>query len=308
MIELDHVSRQYGARKAVDDLSLSVERGELFVLIGPSGSGKSTALKLINRLIEPSAGTIRIDGEDVRQLAPEMLRRRIGYVFQSISLFPHWTVERNIATVPELLGWPKAKMLDRAHELLTLLKLDPDRFRDKYPHELSGGEQQRVGVARALAARPDILLMDEPFGALDPITRAALQDEIARIHAESGTTIVFVTHDMDEALKLATRIAIMAQGQLVQIGAPTELLSAPASDFVRNFIGREDLGVRLLSLEPVASRLRQGETAPGEPIPASANLRQALSEMIAQGTDRLSVVDDHGKRVGALTLADLARS
>jgi len=308
MIELDHVSKQYGAGRAVDDLSLTIGRGELFVLIGPSGSGKSTALKIINRLIEPSAGAIRIEGEDVRQLAPEMLRRRIGYVFQSIGLFPHWTVERNITTVPELLGWPKAKMLDRASELLTLLKLDPASFRDKYPHELSGGEQQRVGVARALAARPDILLMDEPFGALDPLTRAALQEEIARIHAESGTTIVFVTHDMDEALKLASRIAILAHGKLVQIGAPTELLSAPATEFVRNFIGREDLGVRLLSLEPVASRLRQGETAPGEPIPASANLRQALSEMIAQGTDRLSVIDDDGRRVGALTLADLARS
>ena len=307
MIDLDHVSKHYGGKAAVDDLSLTISRGELFVLIGPSGSGKSTALKLINRLIESSAGTIRIDGEDIRKLAPEMLRRRIGYVFQSIGLFPHWTVERNISTVPELLGWTKSRMRERATELLTLLKLDPESFRGKYPHQLSGGEQQRVGVARALAAHPDILLMDEPFGALDPITRSTLQDEIARIHAESGTTIVFVTHDMDEALKLASRIAILAQGKLVQIGAPTELLSAPATEFVRNFIGREDLGVRLLALEPVANRLRQGESAPGEPIPASANLRQALSEMIAQHTDRLSVVDDDGRRVGALALEDLAR-
>jgi osmoprotectant transport system ATP-binding protein len=242
----------------------------------------------------------------VRDVEPVTLRRRIGYVFQSIGLFPHWTVERNICTVPELLGWPKAKMRDRATELLILLHLDPAIFRHKYPHQLSGGEQQRVGVARALAAQPEILLMDEPFGALDPITRAALQEEIARIHGESRTTIVFVTHDMDEALRLASRIAIMAGGRLVQEGTPVELLSAPATDFVRDFIGREDLGVRLLSLQPVASRLRQGEAGAGEPIPASANLRQALSEMIAQRTDRLSVVDENGRRVGALALEDLA--
>jgi osmoprotectant transport system ATP-binding protein len=307
MIELDHASRYFGAKAAVDSLSLAIARGEFFVLIGPSGSGKSTALKLINRLIGLSAGSVRIDGKDVLHFRPEELRRRMGYVFQSIGLFPHWTVERNICTVPELLGWPKARMRDRATELLVRLKLDPGRFRAKYPHQLSGGEQQRVGVARALAANPEILLMDEPFGALDPITRGALQDEIARIHAESGTTIVFVTHDMDEALKLASRVAILDQGRLVQTGTPAELLSTPATAFVRDFIGREDLGVRLLSLEPVTSRLRRGETAPGEPIASSASLRQALSEMIAQGTDRLAVVDSGGRRLGVLTLADLAR-
>jgi osmoprotectant transport system ATP-binding protein len=307
MIELDRVSKQYGARAAVDALSLTIERGEFFVVIGPSGSGKSTTLKLINRLAELSAGSVRIDGEDVLLFKAEELRRRMGYVFQSIGLFPHWTVERNISTVPELLGWPKTKIRDRATELLTLLKLDPNSFRSKYPHQLSGGEQQRVGVARALAANPDILLMDEPFGALDPITRGALQEEIARIHAESRTTIVFVTHDIDEALKLASRIAILEQGRLVQMGTPVELLSAPATDFVRDFVGREDLGIRLLSVEPVASRLRKGEAAPGEPIAASASLRQALSQMIARGTDRLAVVDSSGRRLGVLTLADLTR-
>jgi osmoprotectant transport system ATP-binding protein len=307
MIELDRVSKQYGAKAAVDALSLTIERGELFVVIGPSGSGKSTTLKLINRLVALSAGSVRIDGEDVLLFKAEQLRRRMGYVFQSIGLFPHWTVERNICTVPELLGWPKMKIRDRATELLTLLKLDPDSFRGKYPHQLSGGEQQRVGVARALAANPDILLMDEPFGSLDPITRGALQEEIARIHAESRTTIVFVTHDIDEALKLASRIAILEQGRLVQTGTPVELLSAPATDFVRDFVGREDLGIRLLSVEPVASRLREGETAPGKPVAASASLRQALSQMIAQGTDRLAVVDASGRRVGVLTLADLTR-
>ncbi|HEX2114608.1 MAG TPA: ABC transporter ATP-binding protein [Alphaproteobacteria bacterium] len=306
MIELDRVSKRYGARAAVDGLSLMVERGEFFVVIGPSGSGKSTTLKLINRLVALSAGSIRIDGEDVLRFKAEELRRRMGYVFQSIGLFPHWTVERNIGTVPELLGWPKAKIRDRATELLTLLKLDPDGFRGKYPHQLSGGEQQRVGVARALAANPGILLMDEPFGAVDPITRGALQEEIARIHAESRTTIVFVTHDIDEALKLASRIAILEQGRLVQIGTPADLLSAPATDFVRDFVGREDLGVRLLSVEPVANRVRDGD-APGEPIAASASLRQALSRMIAQGTDRLAVVDADGRRLGVLMLADLTR-
>lgn len=306
MIELEHVSKKYGAKAAVDGISLTIGRGEFFVVIGPSGSGKSTLLKMINRLIPATSGAIRVDGEDVGRFKPEMLRRRMGYVFQSIGLFPHWTVERNIRTVPDLLGWPEQKSRDRAMELLSLLKLDPS-FRRKYPHQLSGGEQQRVGVARALAAKPEILLMDEPFGALDPITRATLQDEIARIHAESGTTIVFVTHDMSEALKLASRIAVMEHGRVVQTATPAELLRSPATDFVREFVGREDLGLRLLSLQPVASRLRRGDSAPGASIAATASLRQALSEMIAQGTDRLAVVDAGGRRVGVLTLADVVR-
>jgi osmoprotectant transport system ATP-binding protein len=307
MIEFDHVTKRYGASAAVDDVSLAVANGEFFVVIGPSGSGKSTMLKMINRLIPWSAGAIRVNGEDVRHFKAEELRRHMGYVIQSVGLFPHWTVERNIATVPELLGWPKAKIRDRATELLSLLKLDPKRFRGKYPHQLSGGEQQRVGVARALAARPDILLMDEPFGALDPISRATLQAEIARIHAESGTTIVFVTHDMEEALKLASRIAIVHHGRLVQIGTPLELLTAPSTDFVRDFIGSEDYGIKLLSVEPVANRLRSGGTAPGEPVAVTATLRQALSQMIAQGTDRLAVVDPEGRPLGTLNLADLLR-
>jgi osmoprotectant transport system ATP-binding protein len=307
MIEFDRVSKEYGASTAVDGLSLAIAKGEFFVVIGPSGSGKSTMLKMINRLIPATSGSIRINGEDISRFRGEDLRRRMGYVIQSVGLFPHWTVERNIATVPELLGWPKAKIGDRVAELMTLLKLDPDGFRRKYPHQLSGGEQQRVGVARALAANPDILLMDEPFGALDPITRATLQEEIARIHGESRTTIVFVTHDMDEALKLSSRIAIVEQGRLVQTGTPLELLAAPATDFVREFVGRDDLGLRLLSVEPVASRVRAGETAPGEAIAATASLRQALSQMIAQGTDRLGVVDAAGRQLGVLKLADLVR-
>jgi osmoprotectant transport system ATP-binding protein len=307
MIELDGVSKQYGDLPVVAGVSFTIGKGEFFVVIGPSGSGKSTTLKMINRLVPSSAGLIRLEGQDIRDFKPEQLRRRMGYVFQSIGLFPHWTVERNVATVPELLGWPKAQIQSRVAELLTLLKLDPDGFGRKYPHQLSGGEQQRVGVARALAARPDVLLMDEPFGALDPVTRASLQEEIVRIHGDSGTTIVFVTHDIDEALKLASRIAILEQGRLVQTGTPRELLSAPATDFVRDFVGRDDHGIRLLSVEPVSNRLRAGKVAPGEPIADSASLRQALSQMISRGTDRLGVVDASGRNLGVLELADLAR-
>jgi osmoprotectant transport system ATP-binding protein len=307
MIELDGVSKQYGDLPVVAGVSFTIGKGEFFVVIGPSGSGKSTTLKMINRLVPSSAGLIRLEGQDIRDFKPEELRRRMGYVFQSIGLFPHWTVERNVATVPELLGWPKAQIRRRVAELLTLLKLDPDGFGRKYPHQLSGGEQQRVGVARALAARPDVLLMDEPFGALDPVTRASLQEEIVRIHGDSGTTIVFVTHDIDEALKLASRIAILEQGRLVQTGTPRELLAAPATDFVRDFVGRDDHGIRLLSVEPVSNRLRAGKVAPGEPIADSASLRQALSQMISRGTDRLGVVDASGRNLGVLELADLAR-
>jgi osmoprotectant transport system ATP-binding protein len=307
MIELDGVSKQYGDLPVVAGVSFTIGKGEFFVVIGPSGSGKSTTLKMINRLVPSSAGLIRLEGQDIRDFKPEQLRRRMGYVFQSIGLFPHWTVERNVATVPELLGWPKAQIQSRVAELLTLLKLDPDGFGRKYPHQLSGGEQQRVGVARALAARPDVLLMDEPFGALDPVTRASLQEEIVRIHGDSGTTIVFVTHDIDEALKLASRIAILEQGRLVQTGTPRELLATPATDFVRDFVGRDDHGIRLLSVEPVSNRLRAGKVAPGEPIADSASLRQALSQMISRGTDRLGVVDASGRNLGVLELADLAR-
>jgi osmoprotectant transport system ATP-binding protein len=307
MIELERVTKRYGAMVAVDAVSLAIPTGAFCVLIGSSGAGKSTTLRMINRLIAPSEGMIRIDGRDAASVKPEELRRRMGYVIQSIGLFPHWTVERNIGAVPALLGWPAARIGDRVGELLSLLKLDPEAVRHKYPHQLSIGQQQRIGIARALAADPDLLLMDEPFGALDPITRDALQAEIARIHAASRKTIVFVTHDMDEALKLATEIAIMDRGRLVQVGTPLDLLTAPVNDFVRDFVGREDLGMRLLSVEKVALRLRRGETAPGEPISEEASLRQALSQMIARGSDRIAVVDAAGRARGVLHLADLVR-
>ena len=197
MIELEHISKRYDGRPVVDDLSLTVPDGAFCILLGPSGCGKSTTLRMINRLVPFDSGAIRIAGEDIRDVPEEALRRRIGYAIQSIGLFPHWTVEDNIATVPRLLNWPGRRIRDRVTELLELLRLDPESYRRKYPHQLSGGEQQRIGVARALAADPELLLMDEPFGAVDPITRDALQNEIARIHAATKKTIVFVTHDIE---------------------------------------------------------------------------------------------------------------
>jgi osmoprotectant transport system ATP-binding protein len=306
MIEFEQVDKQVGGAKIVDGLSFAVAGGEFFVLIGPSGSGKSTTLKLINRLIERSAGSIRFAGQDIARFRPADLRRRMGYAIQSIGLFPHRTVEQNIATVPRLLGWPRPRIAARVGELMRLLQLD-ERWRRRYPHQLSGGQQQRVGVARALAADPDVLLMDEPFGALDPITREALQGEIARIHRETGKTIVFVTHDMPEALKLASRIAVMDRGRLLQVGTPQELLRFPASEFVRAFVGQNDLGIKLLSVERVAERLRAGERAPGPPIGLDATLDQALSRMVERGTDRLAVADASGRHLGAVLLADLPR-
>src|SRR5438132_8623138 len=256
MIEIDNVTKCYGDRRVVDRLALTVPAGNFCVLLGSSGCGKSTTLKMINRLIAADAGQIRIAGEDIATVPAEQLRRRIGYAIQSIGLFPHWTVEDNIATVPHLLKWPRARRGERVTELLEMFRLEPKTYRGKYPHQLSGGEQQRVGVARALAADPELLLMDEPFAAVDPITRDALQAELARIHRETIKTIVFVTHDIEEALRLATMIAIMDHGRIVQLGTPTEILEQPANDFVRDFVGRHGLGLKLLSVRKVADRLR----------------------------------------------------
>jgi osmoprotectant transport system ATP-binding protein len=307
MIEIESVSKIYHGRAVVDDLSLTVPDGAFCVLLGPSGCGKSTTLRMINRLIAADAGTIRIDGEDVANLPEAALRRRIGYAIQSTGLFPHWRVEDNIATVPRLLGWPRGRIGDRVTELLELFRLDPETYRRKYPHELSGGEQQRVGVARALAADPDLLLMDEPFAAVDPITRDALQAELARIHRATGKTIVFVTHDIDEALRLATDIAILDRGRLAQFAAPLALLENPASDFVRDFVGTQGIGLKLLSVRQVGERIRPGETAEGDPIAADASLRDALSVMTARGVSMLPVADEAGEVVGTIALADLVK-
>ncbi|MCX3308815.1 ABC transporter ATP-binding protein [Pantoea vagans] len=304
MIEFDGVSRAFNGKAAVKDLSLQVAKGEFCVLLGTSGSGKSTTLKMINRLVEFDSGEIRFAGESIRQLDARTLRRRMGYAIQSIGLFPHWTVRKNIATVPVLLGWSRAQIDERIAALLALLNLDAQLL-NRYPHQLSGGQQQRVGVARALAADPEVLLMDEPFGALDPVTRGLLQQEMLRIHRLSGRTIVLVTHDIDEALTLADRIVLMDNGEIVQQGRPAELLTQPKNDFVRDFFGRSEMGVRLLSLEQVGNAVRRGEWLAGEPIAAALTLRDALSQFIARRTDKLPVVDDQQQPLGVLHFGDL---
>ena len=307
MIELQHVSKAFGPTQAIEDLSLTVARGEFTVLIGSSGSGKSTTLKMMNRLIEHDSGRILFAGEEIRSFRPEAIRRRMGYAIQSIGLFPHWTVEKNIATVPELLQWPGARIRARVTELLALLGLDPALYRGRYPHQLSGGQQQRVGVARALAGDPEVLLMDEPFGSLDPLTREALQQELARIHRASGKTIVLVTHDIDEALRLATRIVLLDHGRVVQTGTPLQIVAQPASEFVTDFVGRGEIGIKLLGLETVADRVRRNESADGAPIAETLTLRDALSLFVARQVDRLTVVDAAGRPTGCLHFSDLLK-
>ena len=252
MIRLDGVGKRYpDGTVAVHELDLDVPEGELVVLVGPSGCGKSTTLKMVNRLIEPTSGRILLDGEDVTHADPVQLRRRMGYVIQQTGLFPHQTVATNVATVPRLLGWDKRRVRDRVHDLLGLVGLDPAQFADRYPHQLSGGQRQRVGVARALAADPPVLLMDEPFGAVDPIVRDRLQAEFVRLQREVRKTVLFVTHDLDEAVRLGDRIAVFADGgHLEQYDAPTRLLGAPATDFVKQFVG-SDRGLKRLSVTAI---------------------------------------------------------
>lgn len=266
MIELRQVVKRYGEVTAVRGIDLHVERGELLVLIGPSGCGKTTTLKMINRLIEPTSGTILVGGQDTATVDRQALRRGIGYVIQSVGLFPHMTVQQNIQVVPNLLGWPKHRSARRADELLELVGLPPERFRHSYPKELSGGQAQRVGVARALAVDPPVLLMDEPFGAVDPLTRERLQDEFLRLQQTLKKTVVMVTHDLDEAIKLADRICVMNNGLIEQVATPEELLSAPKGRFVRQFVG-SDRALKRLSrvavrelLAPIATLPLQADT------------------------------------------------
>jgi len=247
VIELFNVSKNFAATPAVADFSLKIESGAFFVLIGPSGCGKSTVLRMINAMILPDKGQIEIHGQDIRETEPEKLRRGIGYVIQSAGLFPHWTAADNILAVPRLLKWSPSKSAARLDALVAMLGIDPALLK-RYPKQLSGGQQQRIGVARALAADPDIILMDEPFAALDPVSRVALQHEISGIHARSGKTIVFVTHDMDEALRLATGMAVMNNGRLIQAGTTASILLAPADDSVRDFLGGEALQLSLIHI------------------------------------------------------------
>jgi len=308
MIEFDRVTKLYGGKRAVAEVSFTVAGGAFCALVGPSGAGKSTLLRMVNRLVAMDGGAVRIAGDDITKLPAVNLRRRIGYAVQSVGLFPHWTVEDNIATVPRLLQWPEDRIAARVRELLELMRLDVEATRRQYPHQLSGGQQQRIGVARALAADPDLLLMDEPFGALDPITRRELRAELARIHKATGKTILFVTHDIDEALELADVIAILRDGALAQFGTPADLLARPASDFVREFMGGATLGLKLLAQRRVGEHLRADTSAPGAPISRDATLTEALSQMVLRGTDRLPVSDASGKPAGAVALADLIRS
>ena len=305
-----HVTKRYPGqtRPAVADLSMTIAAGEVCCLVGPSGGGKTTAMKLVNRLIDLTEGDITIDGRSVRELDVIELRRGIGYVIQQVGLFPHLTIGDNVATVPRLLGWSKAKIRGRVDELLELVGLG-DGFRDRYPSQLSGGQRQRVGLARALAADPPVMLMDEPFGALDPITRDRLQGEFLRLQSEVRKTVIFVTHDIDEAIKLGDRIAILREGGLlVQYDTPDEILAHPADEFVARFVGA-DRGLKRLSLARLADVDLEPLNGVVEPrAPESTSLRDALSLMLTEGSRALVVVGEDGNPRGVLTLEALARA
>jgi osmoprotectant transport system ATP-binding protein len=304
VIRLEGVSKRYpNGQLAVDELDLEVGDGELCVLVGPSGCGKTTTLKMINRLIEPTSGRIILAGEDVTGADPVQLRRRVGYVIQQVGLFPHQTIGDNVATVPRLLRWDKARVAARVDELLELVGLDPAAYRDRYPDQLSGGQRQRVGVARALGADPPVLLMDEPFGAVDPITRSRLQDELLRLQDTVRKTIVLVTHDVDEAVKLGDRIAIFKQGGiLAQHGTPAEILGRPVDDFVADFVGA-DRGLKSLQIGTVADAelVPVNGTRPAARVDASASLADALSTLLLGDEASVGVTRD-GELVGILTL------
>jgi osmoprotectant transport system ATP-binding protein len=308
-LEFRAVTKRYAGatRPAIEDLSLEVPAGDICVLVGPSGCGKTTAMRLVNRLIDLTSGDILIGGDSVMRRDPAELRREIGYVIQQIGLFPHLTVGQNVGTVPRLLGWDRKRIAARVEELLELVSLDPAEVRDRYPSHLSGGQRQRVGVARALAADPPLMLMDEPFGAIDPIARERLQDEFLRLQAQVRKTVVFVTHDIDEAIKMGDRIAIMRQGGvLAQYATPEEILTRPADDFVAQFVGA-DRALKRLAL----TRLDELELGPaaanGLPkVPASTTARDALSRMLSEGGDRLLVVGDDDKVAGTVTLEHLS--
>ena len=306
-IVFDHVTKRYAGRDttAITDLSLEIPAGTFCVLVGPSGGGKTTALKMVNRLIGFDEGDIRIDGRSVRDHSAVELRRGIGYVIQQIGLFPHMTIGENVATVPRLLGWPKTRRRERTEELLGLVGLDPSDA-NRYPAEFSGGQRQRVGLARALAADPPVLLMDEPFGAVDPITRARLQQEMRRLHREVSKTVIFVTHDIDEAILMGDRIAILRPGGvLAQYDTPDAILAAPADDFVSEFIG-EDRALRRLALRRIGDVQLDRDGAEGAPVVSSSTtVRNALSLMIGAQTDRVCVVDDSGAVQGVLRFTQI---
>ncbi len=319
MILMEELTKRYGESLAVDTLSVEVAAGEVCVLIGPSGCGKTTTLRMINRLVEPSEGRIFINGEDTRKRPPELLRRSIGYAIQSVGLFPHMTVEQNISVVPSILGWDRSRISNRVHELLLLVGLDPAGYTHKYPTQLSGGEAQRVGVARALAADPPILLMDEPFGAVDPLTRERLQQQFLSIQKELRKTVVLVTHDLDEAVRLADRIAVMRAGKLVQFDTPERLLASPTDAFVRSFVGA-DRALKRISrvpvtsmMQPVKTLVRSGDTLSGDvsQVPRFAWVTDADGRLLgwldtAQSRSPDSVFEIDAAQVEYLTVPDSA--
>ncbi len=307
-IEFVDVTKRFpgASQPAVDDVSFTVREGAICMLLGTSGSGKTTLLRMVNRLIDPTSGSVVIDGEPTTERDPIALRRGIGYVIQQVGLFPHLTVEDNVRIVPSILGQSAAETSERVDELLRLVGLDPAEYRKRFPRQLSGGQQQRVGLARALAANPSILLMDEPFGALDAITRGRMQEELLRIQREMRRTILFVTHDVEEAFKLGEQIAVMSEGKLMQVGTPIELLSAPANEFVRRLIGADNV-LRQLQYLPVSLALEPVNGAANDGIAADAPLLQAMLRLIERGEQALAVEED-GQVRGQVSVSSIFRA
>jgi osmoprotectant transport system ATP-binding protein len=312
-IELLNVTKQYPNQDqaAVENFSMKINPGELIMLVGPSGCGKTTTMKMINRIIEPTSGSITIDGEDVLSLDQNTLRRRIGYVIQQIGLFPHMTIAENVSVVPKLLGWSKEKTAARVEELLSVVELDPKTFLNRYPKQLSGGQQQRVGVARALAADPPVMLMDEPFGATDPITREKLQAEFLRLQESIGKTIVFVTHDFDEAIKLGDRIAVLGpKSKIEQFDTPAKILANPASAYVSSFIGEGAALKRLALLLVGNTKMGAANKAHAKAgsVKVSDNLREALDRIVLAGGNTIGVQDASGTAVGSLSIEQISEA
>jgi len=314
MIQLDNVSKWYGRQKALDRISMEIPEGETSILLGPSGCGKSTTLRLINKLIIPEEGSIFINGRNINEMNSEILRRSMGYVIQSIALLPHMTVEENISLVPGLLKWSEKRKKDRSHELLEMVGLEPERYARKYPGQLSGGEAQRIGVARALAADPPFLLMDEPFGAVDPLNRESLQNEFISIQRKLKKTVIFVTHDLEEAVRLGDRITILKEGVIQQSGTPSEILGQPGNDFIREFVGSDRI-LKLLNYYTAGNFITPGSPEDEQMvsryrIDGTDSLKTALSLMLETGTDRLPVINRENNTKGFIkrkTIEELSR-
>ncbi|BFK64159.1 betaine/proline/choline family ABC transporter ATP-binding protein [Dorea formicigenerans] len=304
MIEIKNVTKIYDGIRAVNQLNLTVRDGEIFVLLGSSGCGKSTTLNMINRLIEPTEGNIYIDGKDIKDFKPEILRRSIGYVVQGTGLFPNMTVGQNIGIVPKMLKWNSQEIKRRVKELLEMIGLDPDKYVKKYPHQLSGGEAQRIGVARALAANPGILLMDEPFGAVDPINRANLQNEFMKLQKKLHTTVVLVTHDIGEAMKMGDRIALMDQGKLQGVGTPRELLCNKDNQFICEFMGNDSY-INILNCYTVKEYIQPMNIQSGIHISETCNLKDAMAKMIENAVNVLDVTNDQGIVYGQIAINQL---